>query len=431
MSQQHVESVESANHRTHCIWLLTLASFLLCAGTGSAKVQLDCPEHTRLEDKPSHKGVEAHCVLGDGTRQGPWGGWYKSGQRAIAGHYENGRLHGEETEWYDATELSGWRHFRSHFRKPKRSRTRWSVGQKHGESIEWDSKGRVLQRSTWHRGEFVRYKHPKDTIAEDKELGLLYVPPRKPQGCFERRYYPHILSMMMGRPVAGYSGYEILYGTNKNCGREEHPCRRFSHPQLSDIMGQKIQGYADTAKFAVVTCRTDEDKRRQTAVEEHRWRKQSAVYRDPGVVAFLHDMHGVWCGRSTHDASGRLSHREIRIEFIANDPERAALLTDTWDQIPGGPVGEPGYVMAGLIIPMPRSGIEASSVEGDEPLPNRIHFKTVSVHSNAGGYQLSRDSQEVVFHHRRRTYPMSQDCSGFWAPPGPDPNAPSVAPEHR
>lgn len=407
---------------TRCTSLILFALFPFCASTGAAEIHLDCPAHTALELKELSKGVEAYCVLGDGTRHGPWSGWFPDGQRAIAGYYENGRLHGIETEWYDAAGLSGWQRFRARFRLPRRRQSEWSRGKLHGEVIDWDLRGRVLQRSTWHRGEFAGYFHPKGTVTKDSHLGRPFAALHKPKGCFERKYYPSLLRTMMGKPVEGYSGYEVLYGTNKDCNREELPCGSYSHTQLSDILGQKIEGFSDSARFAVTTCRTREDQRRHTAAEELKWRKRSAVYQDPGVVAFLSDMHGVWCGRSTRIQNNFESSREVRIEFIEGDPERAALVTDTWNRVPGGPVGEPGYVMSSLLIPMPRSGFDVSSVARGQDVPpaTQMHFKAVSVHNNAGGYALSMDSGGFALKHRGRTYPMSQDCGDFWAPSDPD-----------
>ena len=409
---------------------IAFAFLLFLAGSGSAEIRLDCPEHTRPEERPLHKRIEVHCTLGDGTRQGPWGGWFPSGQRAVAGYYENGRLHGTETEWYDATELSGWQGFRARFRLPRRHQKEWSRGKLHGEVIEWDIRGRVLQRSTWHRGEFVGYTHPRGSAAKDAQLGRPFATRRKPKGCFAREYYPSLLRVMMGEPTDGYSGYEVLYGTNKDCRREELPCRSYSHAELSDIMGREIDGYATSARFAVVSCRTGEDQRRHTAVAELMWRKQSAVYRDPGVIALLSDMHGVWCGRSTRIQHNFESNREIRIEFIQGDPERAALATDTWNRVPGGPVGEPGYVMSSLLIPMPRSGVDSSpAINGQDLSPTTtMHFKAVSVHANVGGYALSKDPEGFVIKHGGRAYPMSQDCEGFWVPPDPDLSAYDTAP---
>ena len=401
---------------------IVFACLLFWAVSGSATIRLDCPEHTRQEETQLHKGIEAHCTLGDGTRQGPWGGWFPSGQRAIAGYYENGRLHGIETEWYDATELSGWRRFRARLRLPRRHRKEWSRGKLHGQVIEWDIRGRVLERSTWHRGEFVSYTHRKDSVARDAQLGRPFATGRKPKGCFGREYYPGLLSVMMGEPAEGYSGYEVLYGSNKDCRREELPCRSYSHAQLSDILGQEIEGYATSARFAVVGCRTGEDQRRYTAADETRWRKQSAVHRDTGVIALLSDMHGVWCGRSTRIERNFESSREIRIEFIEGDPERAALATDTWNRVSGGPMGEPGYVMSSLLIPMPRSATDPSRATNGQDLSAKtsMHFKAVSVHTNVGGYALSMDPGGFVIKHSGRAYRMSQDCEGFWVPSDPD-----------
>ena len=64
---------------------------------------------------------------------------------------------------------------------------------------------------------------------------------------------------MMGEPAEGYSGYEVLFGTNVTCARAKLPCRRFSHAQLSDVMGHEILGYSEAAGFAVRTCATAED----------------------------------------------------------------------------------------------------------------------------------------------------------------------------
>jgi hypothetical protein len=403
--------------------LVAAALVLFGAGAAYAKTYLDCPEHTRLELKPLHKGVEAYCVLGDGKRHGPWGGWYANGQRATAGFYDNGRLHGVETEWYDASELSGWRRFQARFRKPRRSRTDWSRGKRHGESIEWDVRGRVLQRSTWHRGEFEGYERPSGSAAADAELGRPFTEAPKPKGCFERRFYPRLLRDLLGEPAEGYSGFEVQYGTSKNCALERLPCRNFSHAQLSDIMGHEIQGFADSARFAVASCRTDEDQRSHTAAEERKWRRRSAIDRDPGVVAFLDELSGVWCGRSTRTEQNHEWRREVRIEFIPGDPERAARATDTWNRVPEGPMGEPGYVMSSLLIPMPRSGVDPSPADGGREVPaaSRMHFKPVSVHPNAGGFVLSRGEQGLVLQHSGRTFPMSPDCAGFWEPSGPDP----------
>ena len=52
-----------------------------------------------------------------------------------------------------------------------------------------------------------------------------------------------------------------------------------------------------------------------------------------------------------------------------------------------------------------------------------MHFKAVSVHDNAGGYALSFDADGFVMKHSGRSYPLSQDCSDFWAPADPDPGA--------
>ena len=410
---------------------LAIALALFWADTGSAEIDLDCPEHTRIEQKQLHKGVEAYCVLGDGTRHGPWGGWYPSGQRAVAGRYEDGRLQGVETEWYDVAELSGWRRFRARFRKPRRIRTEWSRGKRHGELVEWDIDGHVLQRSTWHLGKFVSYEHPKGSADADARLGRPFAALHKPKGCFERKYFPRLLRDMMGEPVEGYSGFEVRYGTGGNiCGYRESPCRNYSRAQLSDIMGHEIQGFADSASFTVVKCRTDEDKRLHTLSEEKKWRQRSAVDRDAGVIAFLSDMHGAWCGRSTRTQNNHEWHREVRIEFIPGDPERAALATDTWNRVPGGPMAEPGYVMSSLLIPMPRSGIDASSADSEQQIPSakQVRFKAVSVHRNAGGFVLSRGEQGLVLVHQGRTFPMSQDCEGFWIPPGPNPSVTARTP---
>ena len=264
-----------------CNSLFVFALLPCWAASGIAEVSLDCPAQTSLEVKQLHKGVEAYCVLGDGTRHGPWGGWFPDGQRAIEGYYENSRLHGSETEWYSAAELSGWQGLRARLRLPRRRQSEWSRGKLHGEVIDWDIRGRVLQRSTWHRGEFVAYVHPRGTAAQDSQLGRPFAALHKPKGCFDRKYYPSLLQTMMGEPVEGYSGYAILYGTNKNCGREERPCGSYSYAQLSDILGQEIEGFADSARFAVTTCRTREDERRYTAAEELKWRKRSAVHLDP------------------------------------------------------------------------------------------------------------------------------------------------------
>ena len=137
-----------ASLSTRCTLLLLLAVLPFWTANGFAEISLDCPEQTALETKQLRKGVEAYCVLGDGTRHGPWGGWFPDGQRAIAGHYENSRLHGTETEWYDASDLSGWQGFRSRFKLPRRRQSEWSRGKLHGEVIDWDVRGRVLQRST-------------------------------------------------------------------------------------------------------------------------------------------------------------------------------------------------------------------------------------------------------------------------------------------
>jgi len=411
---------------------LALALVLFSAGSGFAEIDLACPEHTQLEQRQLQKGVEAYCVLGDGTRHGPWGGWYPSGQRAIAGYYEDGRLHGVETEWYDVAELSGWRRFRARFRKPRRIHTEWSRGELHGERVEWDIDGHLLERSTWHRGEFVSYEHPKGLAAADAELGRPFAALHKPKGCFERKYFPSLLRKMMGAPVEGYSGFEVRYGTGSNpCGHQKLPCRSYSRAQLSDIMGHEIQGFADSASFAVFTCRTDEDERRHTLAEEGKWRKRSAVHRDAGVIAFLSDVHGAWCGRAARSKNDRKWQSEVRIEFIPGDPERAALATETWNRVPGGPMGEPGYVMSSLLIPMPREGVGALSADGEQMIPEarQARFKAVSVHRNAGGFVLSTGEQGFVLLHKGHEFPMSQDCEGFWMPPGPDPSDAAAAPE--
>lgn len=419
---QWMPAFYQASLPTRCIRLILLILLPIWSIAGSAEIRLDCPAQTEREVKQLRKGVEAYCVLGDGTRHGPWGGWFLNGQRAIAGHYDNASLHGIETEWYDAAELSGWQSFRARFRLPRRRQSEWSRGKLHGEMIEWDRRGRVLQRSTWHRGEFVNYVHPEGTAVDDSLLGRPFAAVHKPKGCFERKYYPSVLRAMMGAPVEGYSGFEIQYGTNNNCSREKLPCGSYSHAQLSDIMGQQIGGYADLARFAVTTCRTREDERLYTSAEETKWRKRSAVYNDSGVVALLSDMHGVWCGRSTRIENNLRSNREIRIEFIQGDRERAALATDTWNRVPGGPVGERGYVISSLLIPMPRAGINSSSAMDGQDLPpaTQMHFKAISVHNNAGGYSLSRGAEGVVIKHRSRTYPMSDDCEEFWLPSDSD-----------
>ena len=139
-------------------------------------------------------------------------------------------------------------------------------------------------------------------------------------------------------------------------------------------------------------------------------------------MALLSDMHGVWCGRSTRIENNLRSNREIRIEFIQGDRERAALATDTWNRVPGGPVGERGYVISSLLIPMGRAGINSSSAMDRQDLPpaTQMRFKAISVHNNAGGYSLSRGAEGVVIKHRGRTYPMSDDCEEFWLPSDSD-----------
>ena len=128
-------------------------------------------------------------------------------------------------------------------------------------------------------------------------------------------------------------------------------------------------------------------------------------------------MHGVWCGRSTRIQQNHEWHRELRIEFVEGDPERVALATDTWNRVPGGPMGETGYVISSLLIPMPRSGGQGAAPAA------RMHFKAVSAHDNVGGYGLSLESGGVVIRHGDHAYPMSQDCRGFWTPGGSEPDA--------
>ena len=398
----------------------------LGAGEAVAKAKLDCPEHTRMEEKAYGKGVEAYCTLGDGSRHGPWGGWFASNQRAITGFYENGKRHGVETEWYDRETLPKRRGLRRLlFGAPKRYRKHWSAGKLHGESVEWDIDGRVLEKSTWHGGEFVSYDHAKPSeLADDARLGRPFATPRKPRGCFAHEYFPSSLRTMMGEPAEGYSGYEILYGTNKDCQRDDKPCRNFSHAQLSYLMGQEIGGYTESARFAVTSCQTRADQRRATAAEESTWRAQSAVGRDPGVLALLADMHGVWCGRATRVQQGMEFYREVRIEFIEDDEERAAIATDTWSRTPSGPVGEPGYVMTSLLIPMPRRGVDITAVAGSEASKpaRQMRFKAVSVHKNVGGYSLTTgpEGEGYVLQRGRESYPLSQQCDGFWSPPSSD-----------
>ena len=155
----------------HSFCQTVLAALLFLAGSGFAQIGLDCPEHTRQEVVHLKKGIEAYCTLGDGAHQGPWGGWFPSGQRAISGYYEDGQLHGIETEWFDAAELSGWRRFQSRFKLPRRYRKNWSRGKLHGKLTEWDIRGNILEQSTWHRGEFVSYTRPKGSALEDRQLG--------------------------------------------------------------------------------------------------------------------------------------------------------------------------------------------------------------------------------------------------------------------
>jgi hypothetical protein len=361
--------------------------------------------------------------LGDGTRHGPWGGWYPDGHRAIAGMYEKGEINGFETEWYDPEDLEGWNRFKARLRNPRHSRSQWSMGERHGEWTEWDTNGRVIQSSTWHRGEFVRYEHRKGDSDEDTALGVPFAALKKPQGCFDRQYFPRMLIDMMGEPVDGYSGYEVLYGTNVTCQRAERPCRQFNRAQLSDVMGNEIQGYSEKAGFAVRTCATAEDDQARVASQEATWRARSAADTDPGVIAFLTDINGVWCGRATRFHDDKPLHREVRIAFIPGDPDHAARATDTWSRTPGGPVGGPGYVMSSLLIPLPRKASDVSFDANGQPIdiPTSVRFKPVSVHTNAGSFTLTRTEQGLMLAHTRGQYPMSQNCEGFWAPGGPDP----------
>ena len=93
-------------------------------------------------------------------------------------------------------------------------------------------------------------------------------------------------------------------------------------------------------------------------------------------------------------------------------------------------MGEPGYVMSSLLIPMPRTGIDVSSrSSGQNVLPaTQMHFKAVSVHTNAGGYVLSMNADRSIIKHRGRTYPMSDNCADFWTPSNSDLSAYDASP---
>lgn len=414
---------------TRFLLLLPLLALAHCAGTGTV-ADLDCPELSRIEAKKFLGGeIQAYCVQGDGARHGPWGHWYASGYPEATGYYDRGQRHGVETEWYDPAQLQGWERLRARLRRPRRSRVEWSMGRRHGESTEWDARGRVLERSTWHRGEFVGYARPRGPAEADAELGRPFAALKKPHGCYQRKYFPRLLREMMGEPPDGYSGYEVLYGTSYRCTRTKLPCRNFSHAELSDVMGHPIRGYSEHARFAVRTCATDEDIRRRLAAEEKDWRARSAADEDPGVMAFLADIDGVWCGRSTRVHRGVESHREVRIAFIPGDPDHAALATDTWARKPGGPLGDPGYVISSLLIPRPRKRGDSSSGKDWRAvdIPSTVLFKTICKHDSAGSFTLSWDGQEFVLNHAGHPYPLTQNCEGFWTPPGPDPAVPAAS----
>ncbi len=82
-----------------------------------------CPDGARLVGAVPPEGFEVWCERSDGTRDGVHVRWHTNGREAFEGHYEDGVLEGEVTEWFPSGRR--WRET-VYDHGQRRSWTRWT-----------------------------------------------------------------------------------------------------------------------------------------------------------------------------------------------------------------------------------------------------------------------------------------------------------------